>query len=90
MAAARVGCLVTSDGPGTARRAVVAVTARPYDEALSSLREQVENIAPWIAVWEARTEPDPFARRCASDAVDVIDAMLREPGAIFQIVTICK
>jgi hypothetical protein len=45
---------------------------------LSELHEQVENLAVWLA------------RRYASDAVDAIDDALREPRAIFQIVTICK
>lgn len=54
------------------------MTASPYDEPLSALREHVENLATWIAVWEARKEPDPLARRCASDAIDAIDAMLRD------------
>lgn len=31
----------------------------------------------WLALWSHRTEPDAFARRCASDAVDAIDTMLR-------------
>jgi hypothetical protein len=41
------------------------VTASPYDEPLSALRENTENLATWIAIWEARQEPDAFARRCA-------------------------
>jgi hypothetical protein len=57
---------------------VVAVTASPYDEPLSALRENTENLATWIAIWEARQEPDVFARRCASDAVDAIDGALRD------------
>jgi hypothetical protein len=44
--------------------AVVAVTASAYDEALSSLRDHVEDLAVGLG------------RRCASDAVDAIDAML--------------
>lgn len=50
----------------------------PYDGTLSEIRNQVGNIAIWLAVWEARTEPDAHARRCASNAVDAIDAALRE------------
>jgi len=57
---------------------VVAVTASPYDEPLSALRENTENLATWIAIWEARQEQDAFARRCASDAVDAIDGALRD------------
>jgi hypothetical protein len=54
------------------------VTASPYDEGLSALRDHIENLAVWVAVWEARAEPDAHARRCASDAIDAIDAMLRD------------
>jgi len=54
------------------------VTASPYDAPLSALREQVENLATWIGIWEHRAEPDAPARRCAADAVDVIDAALGE------------
>jgi hypothetical protein len=57
---------------------VVTVTASPYDQSLSGLREHVENLATWLAIWEARKEPDAFARRCASDAVDAIDGALRD------------
>jgi hypothetical protein len=57
---------------------MVAVTASPYDEPLSALREHIENLATWIAIWEHRQEPDAFARRCASDAVDAIDGALRD------------
>jgi hypothetical protein len=52
------------------------MTDDPYDEPLSALREHVENLAAWIAIWEARKEPDAFARRCAADAVDAIDSAL--------------
>ena len=52
------------------------MTAR--DSALSALRDHVEDLAVWLAVWEARSEPDAHARRCASDAVDAIDAALAE------------
>ena len=51
---------------------------RPYDQPLSVIRDSIENLATWLAVWEHRKEPDAFARRCASDAVDAIDAMLRD------------
>jgi hypothetical protein len=63
---------------GVLLRAVVTVTASPYDEPLSQIREHVENLAAWIAVWEHRAEPDAHARRCASDAVDAVDAMLTD------------
>ena len=54
------------------------MTASPYDAPLSDLREQAENIGVWLAIWEGWAEPDAHARRCASDAVDAIDAMLRD------------
>jgi hypothetical protein len=63
-------------------RQVDAVTASPYDEPLSALREHVEDIAVWVEGWEHRQEPDARARRCAADAVDAIDAALRELHAI--------
>jgi hypothetical protein len=54
----------------------------PYDAPLSALREHVENLGAWIAVWQARNEPDAHARRCANDAMDAIDVMLRELHAV--------
>jgi hypothetical protein len=54
----------------------------PYDAPLSALRDHVEDVAAWLAVWEHRQEPDAFARRCASDAVDAIDAALSGLHAI--------
>ncbi len=48
-----------------------------YDTALSVILEHAENLGTWLAIWEHRREPDAFARRCASDTVDAIDAMLR-------------
>ena len=62
--------------------AVVPVTASSYDVPLSVIREHVEDLATWLAVWEARNEPDGPARRCANDAIDAIDAALRELHAI--------
>ena len=53
-----------------------------YDSALSAIRNHVEDLAIWITIWEARKEPDAHARRCASDAVDAIDASIRELHAI--------
>jgi hypothetical protein len=64
--------------PSLAPSVVVAVTASPYDAPLSAIREHVENLATWLGIWEARQEPDALARRCASDAVDAIDGMLRD------------
>jgi hypothetical protein len=56
----------------------------PYDAALSALRNHVDDLGAWLAIWEARAEPDSHARRCASDAVDAIDAALRELHQIRQ------
>ena len=49
---------------------------RPYDAALSAIREHVDDLAAWLAIWENRREPDAPARRCANGAVDALDAML--------------
>ena len=48
-----------------------------YDGPLSALRNNVEDLAVALAIWEARddTRPDAHARRCANDAVDAIDAI---------------
>ena len=54
------------------------MSASPYDDALSVIREHAENLGTWLGIWEHPSEPDAFARRCASDAVDAIDAMLRD------------
>lgn len=56
----------------------------PYDAALSALRNHVDDLGAWLAIWEARAEPDAHARRCASDAVDAIDGTLRELHQIRQ------
>ena len=48
----------------------------PFDADLSALHTHVDSLGPWIAIWEARREPDPHARRCAADAVSSIDAAL--------------
>ena len=50
---------------------------RGYDNAVTALRSHIEDLAIWITIWEARKEPDAHARRCASNAVDAIDAMLQ-------------
>ena len=47
-----------------------------YDGPLSALRNHVEDLAVFTAIWKDRKEPDARARRCASDAVDAIDAAL--------------
>jgi hypothetical protein len=54
------------------------MTGDPYDAPLSALRDHVDDLGAWLAIWEGRHEPDAHARRCASDAVDAIDAALRE------------
>ena len=54
------------------------MSASPYDAPLSDLRDAVENLAVYLAVWEARNEPDAHARRCAADVMDAVDRMLRE------------
>jgi hypothetical protein len=55
---------------------VVAVSADPFDQPLSALRDRVEDLAVALAIWCNRTEPDAHARRCANDAVDAIDAAI--------------
>ncbi len=55
------------------------MTASPdYDASLSAIREHAEDIGAWLGIWEHRKEPDAHARRCANDAVDAIDAMMRD------------
>jgi hypothetical protein len=49
----------------------------PYDARLSALRNHVDELGTWLGIWVNRAEPDAYARRCANDAVDAIDAMLR-------------
>ena len=49
-----------------------------WDAALSAVRSSVDDLGVWLFIWSARTEPDAHARRCASDAVDAIDAALIE------------
>ena len=50
----------------------------PWDAALSAIRSSVDDLGVWLVVWSARTEPDAHARRCASDAIDALDAALAE------------
>ncbi len=59
-------------------REAVTVTASPEDyyTAVTALREHAEDLGVWLGIRENRKEPDAHARRCASDAVDAIDAML--------------
>jgi hypothetical protein len=52
------------------------VSPDPWDADLSAIHNAVENLGPWLAIWQARREPDGFARRCASDAIAVLDALV--------------
>jgi hypothetical protein len=61
-----------------------AMTASPYGGPLSALRSNVDDLATLIDIWEARREPDAQARRAASDAVDAVDAAIRELHQIRQ------
>jgi hypothetical protein len=45
-----------------------------FDAALSALHTHVDNLGPWIGIWEARREPDAHARRCASELVGQVRA----------------
>lgn len=60
------------------------MTASRYDAPLSALRNRVDDLGIWLAIWEARSEPDAQARRCASDAVDAINATLRDLYTVRQ------
>lgn len=57
-----------------------------YDGPLSALRNNVEDLAVALAIWQARDDakPDAHARRAASGAVDAIDAAIRELHKIRQ------
>jgi hypothetical protein len=59
-------------------RVADAMTASPHDAAVSAVRSHVDDLAASLAVWQARQEPDAHARRCANEAIDAIDAMLRD------------
>ena len=48
----------------------------PFDADLSAVHTAVDNLGPWLAIWQARREPDAHARRCASQTVGAIDATL--------------
>jgi hypothetical protein len=50
------------------------------DDALAAIRGNLEDLALWLAVWDARDDAriEPHARRCASDAVNAIDTMIAE------------
>jgi hypothetical protein len=53
-----------------------------FDADLSALHSAVDSIGPWLAIWEARREPDARARRCASDAIGAADIAI---GALHRI-----
>jgi hypothetical protein len=57
--------------------AVVPVSTS-YDADISAIRDRIRDLAASLAIWSARSEPDAHALCCASNAVDAIDAMLRE------------
>jgi hypothetical protein len=46
------------------------------DADLSVILDRAESIPAWVAIWQARTEPDAHARRCASDAIAAADDLL--------------
>jgi hypothetical protein len=48
----------------------------PFDADLSAARNAVDDIGVWLTIWQARREPDAFARRRASDAIDAADNLL--------------
>ena len=49
-----------------------------YDADLTAIRMRIKELAAWLAIWSARSEPDARARHCANHAMDTIDAALRE------------
>ena len=57
-----------------------------YDDAVSAIRNHIDDLGVWLAIWQARDDgkPDAHARRCASDAVDAVDAMLQALLALRQ------
>ncbi len=65
------------------------MTGDPYDGPLSALRGHVDDLGAWLAIWSARddSQPDAHARRCASGAVDAVDAALRELHEVRQRLT---
>jgi hypothetical protein len=46
------------------------------DADLSVILDSAESIGVWVAIWQARAEPDAHARRCAADAIGAIDSGL--------------
>jgi hypothetical protein len=66
----------SQQGTDAASLGSVADDGRDLDAALSVIHSSADSLGPWLAIWSARTEPDAHARRCASDAIDAIDATL--------------
>jgi hypothetical protein len=56
------------------------MTGGGYDQPLSAVRANLDDLALWLAIWSARDDSriEPHARRCASDAVNAIDTMIAE------------
>jgi hypothetical protein len=48
----------------------------PWDDDLAVIHNAADNLGPRLAIWQARREPDAFARRAANDALDAIDAAI--------------
>lgn len=57
-----------------------------YDSALTAIRNHIDGLGVWLAIWQARDDgkPDAPARRAANDAVDAIDGALAELHKIRQ------
>jgi hypothetical protein len=74
------GPAVTPSRPPDASTGIVTLGADkspdPWDGDLAVIRDSAESIPVWVGIWSARGEPDAHARRCASDAIDAIDAAL--------------
>jgi hypothetical protein len=52
------------------------VSPDPWDADLLAVHNAVDNLGPWLAIWQARREPDAHARRCASDAIAALDELV--------------
>jgi hypothetical protein len=48
----------------------------PYDADLSTVHDAADYLGVGLAIWTARREPDPAARRAAADTIGEIDAAL--------------
>ena len=51
-----------------------------YADAVAAVRDHADSLGVWLSIWSYRDDarPDAPARRCASDAVNAIDAAIRE------------